>query len=214
MLVLFLPGIIYADKPDARTYIVLDCGMKHISFKGKRGAELFKKSYPLFNASIGLKLLRNLNVEISIETTATRVKDAKYETGSIILNYRVPGTLYAKSKSGFYGMGINLIYKCVLLNNDNLYALFGVGIKQTTTKLSYDGNFLSTNDKIYKSLYEHKTKIIPKLIFGLHYNINNTFGLRSLVSWENTSKLHPQNGRLVASLKNTFNYTVGLVFNF
>lgn len=216
-LILIIPPVALAKVNLPSMYIGVNAGVKQNGFTPGYGDNLFNTKQPIANIFAGIEIIPHLNVEINLETTKNRQRHSALSGNDSFLGV-VPGDLITRnwqSDIKFSSIGADLIYKFNPICCDKFNILLGAGIK--ITKVNLKSKNLSSPSTPVLKLTENNTKGLIKLSAGYEYMFTNNYGMRGLVSWENTSALKPVGtnrigAKFTAQLKNSMNYTLGVLY--
>jgi hypothetical protein len=169
---------------DISPYLGADVGIKNVGFKNGFGHNLFKGSHKMGRAFVGFKLSINLNLEASVEKTLGSSKKGN-------------------NKVKFFNIGTSLVHNYILPSCENLIWLNGVGIKQIKVNLNapLNNGAISVN----------KSKLVITALTGIEYMFNEYVGMRTLLSYEHTSKLKTIDNNVAIKLRNSLGMSSGVV---
>jgi hypothetical protein len=218
-LILVVPSIALATTPVnlPSVYVGMNAGLKHNGFATGYGDNIFKNKQPTANIFVGLEIFPKLNLEASVETTMKRKHEAILSGTDMYLGESMDGeTSAVKGDLKMSSIGLDLIYKLNPLCCEKFNLLLGAGVKILKADLK---TYRSDKPNNYVKLKEGSIKTICKLTGGYEYMFTNNYGMRGLISWENSSALKPigtskSGGRFHAKLKNSTNYTLGVLYKF
>lgn len=179
------------------------------------GDNLFKKNHPTASVYYQHNFMPNAYAELGIESTFRKIRKERYPVGVMLSGDISLAATQNESKSKVNGiyltlMGTHDIY-------DSLSLEGGVGVKYAKSTLQRTADVVGGG--IRRFLKTKSTKPILKMSTGLKYKISNKFSLRSLISWENSSRLKPSGtpSNAVAGttwqhkLKNSLGYSLGFI---
>lgn len=212
-----VPSLTAFANLDVHPYLGVNIGMKHSRFASNNGGNIFKSNYPVGGLFVGVEFLPELSLELNLESTVSKKKKSYGQEGTYPLGIKLDQNYNFDSKARFYSVGMDLFYKFKFQESCNGFRpLIGVGIKKVTAKLSsFYAPSANTLDSAKFDLNKHKSRILLKLSGGVHYDFNDIFGVRGLISWENTSRLKPSSPKgSTAKLKDSFGATLGMVVKF
>jgi len=211
-------------------YVGLDAQVRYMPFKENFGKNLFKKYSPQGNIYGGLRLHENFGVELGYElnkkkSKTTDVHQGDGQLGGVVNPDPDVETYISKVKIkgwhfdlvGYYP--VNLYGEC----QTDLIASVGLGVKTLTADndwSAYNGvpNTAAFRAAQYRSFKKRKTTF--RLAAGVQQLVTENFGVRALVGWENTGRfkaiksIQSPNGSSSISLKNTFQYSLGVYLTF
>jgi len=213
---------------DPKPYLGLGLEYRIMGFKDGRGDNLFHENLLQLNAFGGVKLTDYFGFEIGYFYSGSRSRTTMFGPGDVLLG----NTLNAGnpieehfSKMKMYGGHGSLVFFCpiilTLLDNDYAVELFG-SIGTTYAKLKLDDTITKKNTVPVSStpnIYS-ETELLLRLSAGIQYNFSETFGLRGMLVWENTSQfknLTPKgnpNATSRVSLKNSIIPSISLFSDF
>jgi hypothetical protein len=224
-------------------YVGADAQVRHMPFQKDFGGNVLKKNYPQGNFFAGFKFNDCIGIEagyeVSKKKSGNRVHaptDSVFGTSTEPLDppflVGISETSHAHSK--IQGWNLNLVgFLPVWCEEYHLSLLGSVGLAQlkhktrnrlTTTETvtifdaETDEPIGVRNDVFIGNTNYNKRKVVLRLSGGIQHMLTDCFGIRALVNWENTSKLHAQ-GRSVerrvrvdsiARAKNSFIYGLGV----
>jgi hypothetical protein len=225
--ILFSPSISYAKTKfsglNLTPYAGVDVGIQHFEFEPGYGDNLFKNELPVGNLFAGVKFNDYFGIEGGYESTLEGKRNSTIYGGNTGLGIYITPTIidYTKCSSKIKISGWHLGvtgYSPLYLNGDNSLSIFGyIGIKHTNAKLIL--NTLASKppggpeqvDSSTMVLNKNNKKILMRLSVGIEYLFNKHIGIRTLIGWENTSKLKPSYNANIAKLKDSILYGVGII---
>jgi len=219
-LTLILPEVALAKINLQSPYVGISVGIRQNGLYLGQGDNVFKSRQPVGEFFVGLEeVFPSLNLEINIEKIIDRKKQSTLNEGDNLFGQTVVlpvgiRELNLNTKMQFFSAGVDVLYKIKVINCENFSFLFGPGIKIAKLNLSAKNTYTGNETKLSNG----NTKTLLKLSAICEYMVTNNYGLRGLVSWENTSVLSPtarNNGyKYTARLKNTISYKLGMLFKF
>lgn len=198
-------------------YVGVNAVLKKNGFTTGYGDNTFKSKQLMANLFVGLDMLPNLNLEVNLETTMKRKRESTLSGNDVWLGNSMEGqTLTVVGDIRMSSIGLDLIYKFNPLCCEKFNLLFATGMKILKVDLK---TYASDEPSKYVKLKDGNVKTIFKLTSGYEYMFTNNYGMRGLISWENTSALKPigtskTGARFHAKLKNSINYTFGILYEF
>jgi hypothetical protein len=202
-------------------YMGADYQYREQPFRENFGDNAFEEQYNQFNLYLGMRFWEEyLGLEINYSQTPDKSNTHQYG-GNNIVNaiYIPPGNIeshsfqsklssFGVSLLGFYPMPFDYFCRADLFS--------GVGFSYANTK-QIDRLTAQNNNVIAAQTYTFdESKYILRFIVGMQYLLNHNIGIRSSISWEDTSQLsdmrarETSNGPRRVALKSHWTYGVGV----
>ena len=219
-------------------FIGLDVGNSKTALQKNYGDKIFRKKATFYNLFTGLNFNEYFGMELGYQRDNKRQATRTLGTGdycpggAIILAAMNPIVFETSLRMKNTYLGATLQYP--IFDKAKITALFGVAratIDAKHTIVSVHGIVQSQQqiqDNLYARAYK-KSKFIPMLRLGAKYQLNEKFALRGGVTWLGTARIKinsDQNGQPRPNLlgqpsapnnsirlKNSLNYSAGIVFN-
>lgn len=205
-----------------KPYVGVDAQERRMDYKGGFGDNIFKHNSPQGNVYAGVKVHKNLSVELGYEATRTRTRNATLTTGDESLGAPVtaavsPSTF--KSKIKLKGPHVDIVGFYTLSDRHpslQLMGSVGVSVFNSTfeRRTLHMGGFSTDTTRTIK-----KTKAVARLGAGLQHMINKHVGARLTINWVNTGRIvaHSKDDMtpsITAKPKNTTVYGLGILWVF
>lgn len=228
-------------------YVGVDAQMRKMHFQKHFGGNLLRHKYPQANFFGGVKFNEYLGIEGGYEVSKKQHTTKIPNQTDIIFGVRLRPVDplvtnvqdLERASSKIYGWNLNLVgllpIPCIedctqLLGSVGLAhlklrvnsAFTSIGSVDLTPFGLGDLNNLLTNSQAFSTRFR-KTKTVLRLSGGLQHKIIDCLGIRALVSWEKTSKLHTQGKNFpvdptdilgVVKPKNSLQYSLGIFIPF
>lgn len=217
-------------------YVGIDAQMRHMSFDRGFGRHIFKKHYPQGNVFVGLKFKDCVALELGYEFSKTQRHAKNYYTGDVVFGFAIPtpapfvlsNTQGSHASSKISGWNLNLVgFYPILCGDNNLTLVGSIGaarLKARTREVFTTAIVVPAETITLSNTFNYKRhKTVLKIGGGLQHMMSDCLGVRALINWENTSKLHAKGKDAVtrrlatprmAKLKNSFTYGLGAFMPF
>lgn len=212
-------------------YVGVDAQMRHMGFHKRFGGNVLKTTHPQGNFFAGLKFNDCVGIELGYEVSTKKSRSRTLNNADTLFGgpleqstqaLTVTNSIHASSK--IHGWNLNLVgYYPLPVCDDNLSLIGSVGFAQlklrTHGALRIRGVDAVTRttlvDQTVSVGRSHKSKAVLRLAGGAQYMMTECFGVRALVTWENTSKFKNHHRRNTTNLrlvkpKNSFIYGLGV----
>lgn len=241
-----LSSISYAIEGDDSLdfYAGSELNIRRMRFKKNFGNKIFKDPfYKELNVFIGRKINKYLGLEVGYELSNTKVQSKNIQNGSFLFGCKLidtcPGfdsiTNTIRSRSKIEGFNISLMGLLPIAHEEKLNLIGSIGLchlkSNTTFTLTEVGetNIVLSDElnipvqRIARTESKYKDNIVTiKASTGVQYLTTRNFGIRGLVTWENTHKIKIQgvdrktlqksNDR--AKFKDSITYRIGFFIPF
>lgn len=240
LLILGISGTAIADGGGCcfTPYLGVDAQIRHMSFFKRFGGNLLKENYPQGNFFAGLKFCDYVGIEVGYTMSQKKSRYKTLRSGETIFGTILPippASLVSREDSSAYskiqGWNLNLMGFLPIICEDNSLSLVGgIGVSQLKLKIHHRLKFfaqgsdnlspiIEAQNLAFEPLKKHKYKGILRLTGGIQQLITDCFGVRGLVTWENTTQLKSRvrrsNGVLFHSKpKNAITYGIGIFTQF
>lgn len=208
-----------SEQWDLVPYVGADIQVRHMEFKKGFGDNITKNNYPQGNVYVGVKLNQYTGIEAGFERTKAQKKNTALLgsdnfLGTILFAPLPNDQTRIKTNTKMSAFYANLVgFLPVFCEEYRLQLIGSLGIAHSNLKMTLD----LPDDGVHRVF--SKKKWVPKIGVGLQHMLNCQLGVRAMVNWEGTktSGIKPLNApqsELRASVKNSFNYGLGLFYNF
>jgi hypothetical protein len=215
-----------SDQFDVVPYVGADAQRRSMEFKQDYGKNLTKQNYPQGNVYLGLKLNQYVGLEVGYEFTKTLKKSTtangtEIRFGQVFFpDIDTINGFDTKTKiRAFHG---NIVGFLPISEQYCLQLIGSVGVARAKIKIVHDvpieNNIPNTAFAADHRVFS-KSKWIPKIGLGLQHMVTCQLGVRAMAGWEGTNRfkdIKPTNvtSTLVGRTKDSFNFGVGLFYNF
>ncbi len=169
-----------------KPYVGADAQFRFMSFQRDFGSKNFRNRYPQANVYVGLKFCDYLGLEGGYFSSADLTRQSFFQTNELSLGANTFADTTSIGSSRIAGWHINAVGFVPVSECYHLSALVYIGISQCkinlrdiTTSIGGLPDNLTVNFS--------QTKNILRLGAGLEHMITDCIGVRSLISFENTS---------------------------
>ncbi|MGD0466574.1 MAG: outer membrane beta-barrel protein [Gammaproteobacteria bacterium] len=205
------------------TYLGADAVYGSTKFKKDYGANIFsKKPAPGLNLFVGHMFNENFGAELGFEVYKKMKRtENQINEGTIVAGFAVPiGMKWESYKTTLVQRHpyFGAIIKTNITDNNSVSLLVGASLSHIKAQYTIfnDGSGVHTVNGDTTRTFS-KTKLIPIIRATLEHKFNKQFGVRTILSWKNTSafKLKSQERPSSATLikaKDTFNIGIGATY--
>ena len=214
---------------DVVPYVGVDAQARFMGLKKDFGGNLAAKTYPQGNVFVGLRFCDYWGVEAGYESTTKRNRTATILGNDNAFGEPVDPDLpndinKFETKTKIYGPNINIIGFYPISKEYCVDLIGSVGLAYSKIKIENvqtigAGEELSIqNSELFRKTFK-KSKVIARANLGIQKMINNQFGIRVMVGWENTSRLNNIkvvnfSSDLVAKARDSVNVGFGIFYSF
>lgn len=210
-----------ANAHDYSFYMGADLMLRHMDYQQGYGKHLIKTNIPAGNFYAGLQFHKNFAVEFG-HTRGKKQQDT-LTTQDAILNVPLMDTcvsdshkITTKLQSWHFSItGFSDLYE------DTIQLIGSIGVAMVRLNMQHTLSCLAitniTTTKTQNLVAGKKYTLVPRLALGLQYKLNKTLALRSMITWEQTSKIKTLNDDLEDNIyykarpKDSINYSLGIV---
>lgn len=213
------PKILAATERECAPYIGGDVQIRKMPFKQGFGDDLFKKESIQGNFYLGFKVNKYFGFEIGHQVANKKDRDVP----SAVTRLGQAGGLAAASETGtrqIKGWNLNVI-GFLPISNEYQMSMIGIaGLSSLEVRLKYAGsNPIGGGGAFREQIKFKQRKNVLRLGGGVQKMFSDSFGIRTTVVWENTSRFNniTQNytGRTyTAKLKDSWTYGIGAFIMF
>ncbi len=207
-------------------YVGLDAQLRDMQYKRNNGGNVFAKQFPQVNGYIGLQFTDCVALELGYEYAFKQNRTVRVGPGQFIVGGAAiaPGEFIDTNTSAyFHGFHGSLVGKLPVWECPNLQLLGTVGVTYLNVHLTskpFEDIFGPLPAGEFDRTFR-QSKFIPRLGIGLQHMLTDCIGMRGMIVWEGTNQFSNIKATQVgvdpsvfASLRGSFNYSLGLFMNF
>ncbi len=214
------PKILAATEGEFGPYIGGDMQARNMSFKKGFGDDLFKKESMQGNFYLGLKVNKYFGFEIGHQIADKKNRNASPSAMARLVQSGplVPGTSQMGTRQ-IKGWNLNVI-GFLPISSEYKMSMIGIaGLSSLEVKLKYTLTYPPRAIVAYQQIKFKQRKTVLRLGGGVQKMFSDSFGVRTTVVWENTSRFNniTQNyagNTYTAKLKNSWTYGIGAFIMF
>lgn len=212
-------GVGYAITAKGSTYMGVDIVYNSMKFKQDYGHNvLSKKAAPGLNLSVGHMFYNNFGAEVGFEIEKNMKRTARLNSGEKI-GGQVFGNpiLYIIYNSTLrqHHAYIGAIYKHSIFNNTFVSLMLAGSLSHLSANYISIDSVPPGASGATKSF--SKNKLIPLIKCSIEHKLTNSFGIKALLGWKNTSAIKMtarENNAHTIKPKNTISMALGATYNF
>jgi hypothetical protein len=213
-------GVGYAITAKGSTYMGVDIVYNSMKFKQDYGHNvLSKKAAPGLNLSVGHMFYNNFGAEVGFEIEKNMKRTARLNKGEKIGGQLLDNPLLSyityNSTLRQHHAYIGAFYKHSIFNNTFVSFMLAGSLSYLSANYIVMDSFPGGSNGTTRSF--SKNKLIPLIKCSIEHKITNSFGIKALLGWKNTSAIkmtaRETTGHTIKP-KNTISMALGATYNF
>lgn len=218
------------DTANFSPYAGIDAQWRHTTYDNGRGDNLIEHDTPQGNIYVGIKLNKYLALEGGYQSNIKQTRSTTHGPGDIVTGFPIPTggpTVKYDTTASFHGPHINVVGIAPICDKYRLSLIGSVGVIRMTSNITRKLTYNSANVPAVinpPQQWDFKnTRSILRLSAGVAHMINDKWGVRATVLYENTSRLENNVTQAPAGAgtsginikpKNSMSYGVGTFIKF
>lgn len=201
-------------------YMGVDYQYRDLPFREKLGDNAFEQQYNQANLYMGMRFWEEyLSLELNYSRTQNRSNTHQYSGNNIVTGVFIPPgnseshsfqskmSSFGVSLLGFYPMPFDKLCRAEFFG--------GMGFSYMSPK-QVDTITAINNNPVTQNFTFDESKAVLRFVAGVQYLLNHNIGLRTSITWEDSSQFREMRSREVShgprkvALKSSWTYGVGV----
>ncbi len=201
-------------------YMGVDYQYRDLPFREKFGDNAFEQQYNQANLYMGMRFWEEyLSLELNYSKSQNKSNTHKYTGNNIVTGVFIPPgnseshsfqskiSSFGVSLLGFYPMPFDYLCRADVFG--------GIGFSYMSPK-QIDSITAINNNAMTQTFTFDESKAVLRFVAGIQYLLNHNIGIRTSITWEDTSQFREMRSREVShgprrvALKSSWTYGVGV----